>query len=134
MNIFIEGHNYHHFLNLYARYIEPVADTYSYCLLPNHFHLLVWIKTLREQEEWSKHDADEKDAPNSLGLSLFKPRKPSQQFSNLLNAYAKAINKAYDRTGSLFQNPFGRIEVTSNLYFTMVRTLFKTRDSSNIKG
>ena len=42
---------------------------------------------------------------------------PSQQFGNLFNAYAKAINKAYRRTGSLFENPFGRIPVTSDAYF-----------------
>lgn len=35
----------------------------------------------------------------------------------MLNAYAKSINRAYDRTGSLFQNRFGRIEVTSDAYF-----------------
>jgi hypothetical protein len=37
----------------------------------------------------------------------------SQQFGNLFNAYSKAINKAYGRTGSLFEHPFERIEVTS---------------------
>jgi len=35
----------------------------------------------------------------------------------LFNAYAKAINKAYRRTGSMFQNPFGRIRVESDTYF-----------------
>jgi len=50
-NVFFEERNYHHFLNLYVKYIELVADTYSYCLLPNHFHLLVRIKTVKEQEE-----------------------------------------------------------------------------------
>jgi putative transposase len=41
---------------------------------------------------------------------------PTQQFSNFLNAYAKAINKSYNRTGSLFQGRFGRIPVTSDDY------------------
>jgi len=43
-NIFVEERNYTHFLNLYAKYIEPLADTYAYCLLRNHFHVLVRIK------------------------------------------------------------------------------------------
>ena len=38
---------------------------------------------------------------------------PSQQFGNLFNAYSKAMNKAYGRTGSLFERPFERIEITS---------------------
>ena len=42
----------------------------------------------------------------------------SRNFSNLLNAYTKAINKKYGRTGSLFQERFGRIEVKSAHYFS----------------
>ncbi|NQU87827.1 MAG: hypothetical protein HQ541_18930 [Mariniphaga sp.] len=37
-----------------------------------------------------------------------------QKFSNLNNAYTKAINKRYHRTGSLFEHPFKRIEIKSN--------------------
>lgn len=113
-NVFFEQRNYRHFLRLYAKYVEPIADTYAYCLLPNHFHLLVRIKTVEEQEK-------------TLGVNNQTPRvttarvlKPSQQFSNLFNAYAKAINKAYGRTGSLFENPLGRIAVTSDSYFSQL--------------
>jgi putative transposase len=97
--IFIEERNYRYFLKLYAKHIEPIADTLAYCLLPNHFHFLVYIKDL-----------------TGLG-DLSGLKKPSQHFSNLFNAYTKALNKAYDRTGALFQRPFGRIPVTSDAYF-----------------
>jgi len=107
-NLFYEERNYRHFLRLYAFYIEPVADTYAYCLLRNHFHLLVRIKMEEEQEETFRV---------SETLKVFKVLNPSRQFSNLFNAYAKAINKAHQRTGSLFQHPFGRIPVTSDAYF-----------------
>ena len=53
-NLFFEGRNYGYFLQLYAHHIEPVADTYAYCLLPNHFHLLVRVKTEAEQREYLK--------------------------------------------------------------------------------
>jgi len=56
-NIFIDGRNYSHFLKLYTRYVEPVADTYAYCLLRNHFHFLVRIKTVEEQETQSLFSA-----------------------------------------------------------------------------
>ena len=49
-NLFFEARNYRHFLRLYGRYIEPVADTFAYCLLRNHLHLLVYVKTVEEQE------------------------------------------------------------------------------------
>jgi len=32
-NLFIKERIYHYFLQLYANYIEPVAETYAYCLL-----------------------------------------------------------------------------------------------------
>lgn len=94
-NLFREERNYRYFLDLYSKYTEPVAITYAYCLMPNHFHFLVKIK------ECSPNEFD-----------------PKQQFSNLFNSYAKSMNKAYDRTGALFQRPFGRIEVTSDAYYT----------------
>jgi putative transposase len=104
-NVFIEERNYAYFLSLYAKYIEPMADTFAYCLLRNHFHFLVRIKT-----------EDEILNPKGLGdPSGFLPN-PSQQFGNLFDAYAKAINKAYHRTGSLFEHPFGRVPVTTDAY------------------
>jgi hypothetical protein len=42
---------------------------------------------------------------------------PSKKFSDFFNAYAKAINNAYGRTGSLFQHPFGRVPITSDHQF-----------------
>jgi putative transposase len=108
-NLFVEERNYRYFLQLYAKYIEPVADTFAYCLMRNHFHLLVRIKAGQDLHDLG--NSDPKDLGDPLGLD------PSQQFGKLFNAYAKAINKAYHRTGSLFQHPFGRIEVDSDAYF-----------------
>ena len=104
-NIFVEKDNYRYFLELFDKYILPIADVYAYCLLPNHFHLLVRIKR-------------EKDLTGFRSIrsiaSLSGLPRPSQKFSDLFNAYAKAFNKRYERTGSLFQRPFGRVEVSSN--------------------
>ncbi len=43
-NLFKEERNYTYFLTLYEKYITPIAFTYAYCLLINHFHILVRIK------------------------------------------------------------------------------------------
>ncbi len=103
-NIFFEERNWRYFLQLYAEHIEPGADTYAYCLLFNHFHFLVRIKPATELDPTGLQDLS--------GL-----KRPSQHFSNMFNAYTKAVNKAYNRTGALFQRPFGRIEVTTEDYF-----------------
>jgi REP element-mobilizing transposase RayT len=105
-NIFRETRNYGYFLGLYARHIEPLTETYAYCLLRNHFHLLVRIN-------------DERDLTGTLTRKPVRSLpQPSQAFSNFFNAYTKAINKTYGRTGNLFQRPFGRILVSTDQYFT----------------
>ncbi len=47
-NIFREERNYEYFLKLYIKHIEPVAETFAYCLLRNHFHVLVRVKSEEE--------------------------------------------------------------------------------------
>ena len=44
-NIFSDERDYWHFLALYEKYIHQIADTFAYCLLKNHFHILVRIKS-----------------------------------------------------------------------------------------
>ena len=108
-NLFREEDNYRFFLEKWSKHIEPIADTYAYCLMPNHIHFLVRVK---EAEELSR-------VANLTGfenLSGFV----SKQFSNLFNSYAKAFNKKYDRMGSLFNRPFKRKEITSDSYLTNI--------------
>jgi putative transposase len=93
-NIFREDQNYQYFLKLYRKYIPPVADTFAYCMMPNHFHFLVRIK----------------EADKTSNRPVWKP------FANFFIAYSKAFNKKYNRTGSLFQYKFKRNEVTSLKY------------------
>ena len=127
-NIFFEERNYEYFLKLYEKYIVPVVDTFGYCLLRNHFHLAVRVKSEEEIQTLrvlssNGHIAGPGD-PTIRNPS--QPGKPlgshyvSTQFSNFFNAYAKAINKAYNRTGSLFQHPFGRVPITSDRQFWSV--------------
>jgi REP element-mobilizing transposase RayT len=102
-NLFLEHRNYPYFLDLYKKHIEPVADTYAYCLMRNHFH---WLVRIKETSQVLK----------TCEVSN-KKFNPAQGFSNFFNAYAKAINKRYGRTGSLFEERFGRIPVTNTTYF-----------------
>ena len=98
-SIFKEPQNYNLFLNLVKKYLLKVADIYAYCLLDNHFHLLLRIKEKSEILDKSMQE------------------KPYLGFSHFLNSYAQIINKAYNRKGSLFQEHLKRIRVTDNDYF-----------------
>jgi REP element-mobilizing transposase RayT len=96
-NIFIEEKNYGFFLTLLKKYILPIADVYAYCLLKNHFHLLVRIKDLE-------------DLPEKYKLKIHLP------FSNLFNTYTKSFNSVYNRSGSLFQEHLKRNRVSDEEY------------------
>lgn len=108
-NLFYKNENYEYFLHLYDKYISPVANTFAWVLMRNHFHLLVRIKSVEE--------LNLQGFENLEGLKGTNRTRVNQQFSNLFNAYTKAINKRYHRTGSLFEHPFQRIPVKSNDQF-----------------
>src|ERR1041384_6465905 len=44
-DIFVEERNYDLFLRLFKKHLIPVVDLYAYCLLKNHFHILVGVKS-----------------------------------------------------------------------------------------
>ncbi len=46
-DIFLKDRKYAFFMQLYTKYVVPVAETFAYCLMRNHFHLLVRIRTER---------------------------------------------------------------------------------------
>lgn len=93
--IFNSEENKAYFLKLIGKYLDGNISIFSFCLLDNHYHLLVKIK---------------KDS-----------KTITQAFSNLFNAYSKAFNKQNKRTGSLFEKHFKRKRVDSEDYF---RTVF----------
>ena len=99
-NIFKTEDNYVYFLNLVKKYLLPICDIYCYCLLPNHFHFILKIKDFEELPEKFKRGKT----------------KLHQPFSNLFNAYTKAINKKHQRTGSLFQEHLKRIQISNEEY------------------
>jgi putative transposase len=109
-NLFKETKNHYHFLNLYSKHIDPIAETFAWCLLKNHFHLLVRIKTFEEI------------ISNQEDFEIKKIIAPHQSFGNLFNAYTKSINKSINRHGALFERPFKRKLIDNEHY---LQTLIK---------
>ncbi len=68
---------------------ETLVDIGTYCLMPNHFHILV-----KEKMEG--------------GISLFMQK--------LTTAYSMYFNKKYDRSGTLFQGKFKSKHVAKDNY------------------
>ena len=101
--IFFERENYVFFLRRLRQYLaaaqtSEVSETsevwaapatiVAYCLMPNHFHLLI--------------------QPHTDDLS--------NRMRRLCISYAKAVNKRYSRVGALFQGQFRAVRVDKDEY------------------
>ncbi len=76
--LFFQERNYDYFLRKWNKYMRDSMEVWSYCLIPNHFHFLVRMKS-------------DPHLP------------PMESFRRFAITYAKAINKQEGRRGSLFQ-------------------------------
>ena len=89
--LFKEKDNYEHFLKLFETHIDPIAETFAWCLMKNHFHFM--LKPMNDSIE------------------------RQNAFRTLFSTYSKAINKAYKRTGSLFEDGYHSREVSDQQDF-----------------
>jgi len=88
--IFKEQRNYDYLLRLLKGIAPECSLTLiAYCLLPNHYHWLV-----------------SQDADTPAG------KLPTRVFGS----YTQALNKAYGRTGTLFEGPYQAVSVTTDVY------------------
>ncbi len=88
--LFSSEENKYYFLRLAERHLSGKVVFLAYCLMDNHYHMLV-----RAVED---------------------AKTVSRAFSNLFNAYAKAFNKQENRTGTLFERPFKRKRILDDDY------------------
>ncbi|MDA3928948.1 MAG: transposase [Prolixibacteraceae bacterium] len=107
-NLFYKQKNYEYFICLYDEYMDKVIETYAFCLLPNHFHLLIRTKAVASNQQF--HQIGE-----TAVKSVVNP--VSCAFRKLFMAYSQAINIQERRTGSLFRKSFKRLEVNNPKYF-----------------
>ena len=83
-NIFFERKNYHYFLRTISEKFHGTIYLIAYCLMPNHYHLVVNIIT----------DGALEKAMQKISTAI------------LLRSYTRAINKAYGRSGHLFSGRY----------------------------
>ena len=109
-NVFNERENYRYFLEKYKEYIDPIAETYSYCLMPNHFHLVVRMRKREVIEEIISRNNFSKVEKNfgKVVSNEVIERYLSKQFSNLFSSYTQSYNKYLKRRGSVFIKNFKR--------------------------
>jgi len=117
--LFREQKNYPFFLEKYHQHIDPIAETIAWCLMPNHFHLLVKI---RSEAEVAENLPQPFLKFRTLGKVDEEAKRKflSKQFSNFFSSYSQAFNKVYHRRGSLFIKNFKRKEINTEEYLRTV--------------
>jgi putative transposase len=127
-NLFLHEANYHYFLEKYAMYISPIAETYAYCLMPNHFHFVIRIRKQIIIEElirikdnkFENTISNVSNFGNGIQIRIDDDQITkfiSKQFANLFSCYTQSFNKVYQRKGSLFIKNFKREMITDKDYF-----------------
>ncbi|WP_394996401.1 transposase [Emticicia sp.] len=120
-DLFLNQGNYEFFLRKYDEYLSNYIDTYAFCSLNNHFHLLIFVKPWESiLEKFRKLEEAKLDLTTFENLSNLEDKKPSDiishQFQKFFQSYSMAFNKQHGRVGTLFQTPFKRSWIDNNEY------------------
>ena len=89
---FFRKENYRYFLKKIENHICPVADLLAWCLMPNHFHLIIAVPA-ESSDRVTTSDRLTPSHPVTLNSSL----------AIMLRSYTRAINIQENRSGSLFR-------------------------------
>ncbi len=119
--LFLSDENRYFFLKRYDELLTPFIDTFCWSLLPNHFHLLVSIKSsveivknlgMKDLKDLTGTERKFMNGEISAGVLI------EQSFKRFFQSYSLAFNKMYDRKGNLFYKPFKRMLVEKEKHFT----------------
>jgi putative transposase len=102
VRIFFTHANYIFFLNKIKNHILPYADVLAWCLMPNHFHLMVYVHTLEIYSGKVLVDSL-KNNPADLNDRPTHKTTINKSIGTLESSYTRAINIQEDRSGSLFR-------------------------------
>lgn len=115
--LFESEENYRFFLQRYAEMMLDFVDTYTFVLIPNHFHLMVQVKSEEQIFNFVK---------NHRRWEMFQqatiPELVSEAFRRFFISYTKSFNNYVKpkRSGKLFLKDFKRVLVDSDDYFTFL--------------
>jgi len=103
--IFFSRENYLFFLTKIREHVLPHADVLAWCLMPNHFHLMVYVGQVEVVQGNEVQDTGATDGvtPSHPVSKNPKKRNLNDSIAILLRSYTRAINKQENRSGALFR-------------------------------
>ena len=119
--LFLSDENMRFFLRKYDQYLSPFADTYCWCLLPNHFHFLIKIKSVENIQAYLKSKELKELTPTEkkfIDQQINLSELTEQCFKRFFQSYSLAFNKQHNRKGNLFYKPFKRLKLEKETHFT----------------
>lgn len=124
LELFRNDDNRKYFLQKFEQYLLPYFEMWAYCLLGNHVHFLVKVKSKAfiEQVFINRLAAGQKLTETQEKYFLHK----SIPITNLLEkecnsfmvSYTRSFNNYYNQKGHLFDSPFKRIAILDDMHFT----------------
>lgn len=120
-NIFYTSANYDYFLNLLHKFLSDYVHFLAYALLPNHFHLVLKVKTeLFSEERGNRSLKEENGSLKPVTDEEQIGREVVRQLKRMFITYAMAINKQENRSGNLFDPKYKRLEICDQSYLEYV--------------
>ncbi len=101
--VFYNKENYLFFLKKVVKLIKPYCEILAWCLMPNHFHFMIYA------DKRSSQSTNERHRPNLQVLS--------KQFATLTSNMSQAINKQQNRRGSLWVHATKAKQLSGQTYF-----------------
>jgi len=98
-HIFFTRENYIFFLKKIKKHILPHADVLAWCLMPNHFHLMVYVHSLEVSYDNTQADnllTEKSEVKNHICNF-------NDSIGTMLSSYTRSVNIQEDRSGSLFR-------------------------------
>jgi putative transposase len=112
--IFENQDNYIFFLKQFSKYVTDVSDVYAYCLMPNHFHFVLKVKSKEELVSFMENKLKSSKIHDE-GLHSIQ-NVASKQISKFISSYSQAFNKVHNRHGAILESPFKRKKIDSEDY------------------
>ncbi len=102
--IFYSRENYLFFLKKIKSHVLPYADLLAWCLMPNHFHLMIYVNAVEINKSQFGFESHRLNDSISLNTSI----------GTMLRSYTRAINRQQNSSGSLFRKKTKAICVNCN--------------------
>ena len=104
VNLFRENRDYKIFLQSYQKYFLAIFDTLAYCLMPNHYHYFVRVKSEDLVRVHFKMNQDSNTIRDYIKNEISLDSVVRDQFRRFHSSYAIRYNKKYKTHGQLFLN------------------------------